>query len=185
MPKPDLSLLIQILNGEQVFDRDTDSRILQAANEVSARLFVEFLEKCDTSAPTWAKEFADQLMEIRSGDPSILVGFDDGRWQGLESGDGEPESNAAAKTSSEFYLRLEFTDADACYYQFHLFPAFDEPFIESAVRKRSDQFQFLKVTLAHPDDLQVFIQNLRGNPHLRYVHDSTEEEFNRAPSQVA
>ena len=183
MPTPDPSELIRLLSGEQVFGRDTDSKILQAANEVSARAMFEMFTRCDTSRTGWADEFADGLMEIATGDPSVLIGFDDGRWQGLES-DEEALPEAESATASDFYLRLEFTDEDASYYQFHLFPPLDEPFIQGAARKREGTCQHLMVTLARPDDLQVFIQHLRSNPHLKEVHDSTAEVFNAAPSHA-
>ena len=164
-----------------MFGRDTDSKIVQASNEVSARLMFEMFSRCDTNREGWAQEFADGLMEITTGDPSVLIGFDDGRWQGLES----PEDDTPASdtsTACDYYLRLEFTDADASYYQFHLFPTLDEPFIEGASRKREGEFQHLMVSLSHPDDLQVFIQHLRSNPHFKEVHDSSAEVFHAAPS---
>lgn len=181
MPKPDPSELIRLLSGEQVFGLNTDSKILQAANEVSARAMFEMFTRCDTTREGWADEFADGLMEIATGDPSVLIGFDDGRWQGLES-DGEDLAEADSMTESDVYLRLEFTNDDACFYQFHLFPQLDEPFIQGAARKCEGACQHLMVTLAHPDDLQVFIQHLRSNPHLKKVHHSSAEIFNAAPS---
>ncbi|MGB0582564.1 MAG: hypothetical protein ACPGVU_23005 [Limisphaerales bacterium] len=183
MTSPDPKLLCRVLGGAAVFDRDTDSKILQAANGMSARAMFELFKRCDTKQKGWELGFAAALMEMTTGDPSILIGFDDGRTQGLEADEADlPED--MSETSADYYLKIEFTDADACYYQFHLFPAFDEPFIEGAARKREDRFQHVLVTLAHPDDLQVFIQNLRRNPHLRRVHDSSLEEFNDAPSQA-
>ena len=166
-----------------MFGRDTDSKILQAANEVSARAMFEMFMRCDTSRNGWAEEFADGLMDLSMGDPSALIGFDDGRRQWLESDADELPENGSA-TATDFYLRLEFTDEDACYYQFHLFPPLDAPFIQGASRKREGACQHLIVTLAHPDDLQVFIQHLRSNPHLKGVHDSTEEVFIAAPSHA-
>ncbi len=180
---PDPTELIRLLSGEQVFGRDTDSKILQASNEVSARAMFEMFTRCNTSCEGWAEDFADGLMEIATGDPSILIGFDDGRWQGLES-DGEALPENESVTASDFYLQLEFTDEDASYYQFHLFPPLNEPFIQGAARKREGACQHLVVTLSHPNDLQVFIQRLRSNPHLKGVHDSTAEVFNAAPSHA-
>jgi hypothetical protein len=183
MPAPDPSDLIRIFSGNTVFGRDTDSRILQAANGMSGRLMFELFLRRDTSRDGWAREFADELFELSTGDPSILVGFDDGRWQGRESADGElPDGESV--TACDHYLRLEFTDEDASYYQFHLFPNLDESFLLGASRKREGAFQHLRVTLAHPDDFQVFIQRLRSNPHLKVVHDSSAEEFNAAPSHA-
>lgn len=166
-----------------MFGRDTDSKILQAANEISARAMFELFRRCDTGSSGWADDFANGLMEIATGDPSVLIGLDDGRWQGLESnGEDLPEADPA--TAADFYLRLEFTNEDASYYQFHLFPPLDEPFIQGAARKREGACQHLMITLAHPDDLQVFIQHLRSNPHLKEVHDSTAEVFHAAPSHA-
>ena len=182
MPSPDPTDLIRLLSGESVFDRDTDSKILQAANEVSGRAMFELFKRCDTSEPNWAQEFAGGLMEISTGDPGSLIGFDDGRWQGLES-DGEEFPDSPHDTSQEYYLKLEFADTEACFYQFHLFPAFEEPFIHEVSRKRAAEYQYLRIQVAHPEDLQVFIQNLRGNPHLVKVHDSDANEFQEAPSQ--
>ena len=180
MPAPDPTDLIRLLAGESVFDRDTDSKILQAANEVSGRALVELFMRFDVSVPNWASEFADGLMEISSGDPFALIGFDDGRSQGLESEDNEiPE---IPENPPEYYLRLEFTGTEACFYQFHLFPSFDEPFIHEVSRKRAGESQFVRISITHRSDLQVFIQNLRGNPHLVAVHDSTADEFRQAPS---
>lgn len=178
MSSPDPTELIRLLSGESVFDRDTDSKILQAANEVSGRAMFELFQRCDTSSPNWVQEFADGLMEISTGDPCALIGFDDGRWQGRES-DGEDLQD----TSQEYYLKLEFVDSDACFYQFHLFPAFEEPFLQEVSRKRAEEYQYIRIQIAHPEDLQVFIQNLRGNPHFVKVHDSTANEFQEAPSQ--
>ena len=182
MPSPDPRNLIRLLSGESVFDRDTDSKILQAANEVSGRAMFELFHRCDTSAPNWAQDFAGGLMEISTGDPGSLIGFDDGRRQGLES-DGEDSPDDTTNTSQEHYLKLEFADAEACFYQFHLFPTFEEPFFQEVSRKRAEEHQYLRIRIAHPEDLQVFIQNLRGNPHFVKVHDSTANEFNEAPSQ--
>ncbi len=181
MPTPDPSELIRLLLGEQVFGRDTDSKIRQAANEVSARAMIEMFRRCDTSREGWADEFANGLMEITTGDPSVLIGFNNGRSQGRESTTGEVQDETST-AACDYYLQLEFTDELASYYQFHLFPPLDEPFIQGAARKREGERQHLRVTLAHPDDLQVFIQHLRSNPHLKEVHDSNAEAFNAAPS---
>jgi hypothetical protein len=184
MTKPDPCLLIRLLAGERVFDRDTDRKILQAANEVSGRALFELFRRCDAGSPGWSREFAAGLMGLSTGDPAALIGFDDGRWQGLEeAGDERPEEDRRV-TSVDCYLRLEFTNAEACYYQFHLFPRLDEPFLCGVSRKRAGESQYLRVELARPEDLQMFIQNLRRNPHLRHVHDSSEEEFRAAPSHA-
>lgn len=182
MASPDPSALIRVLCGERVFGLDTDSKIIQAANEVSARAMFEMFVLYDTRREDWASVFAQDLMEITTGDPSILIGFDDGRSQRLESS-GEDILVEDRATACEFYLRLEFTNEDASYYQFPLFPALNEPFIRCASRKREGRFQHIRVELAHSDDLQVFIQHLRSNPHLKAVHDSDAGAFKAARSE--
>jgi hypothetical protein len=182
MTAPDPTDLIRLLSGESVFDLDTDSKILQAANEVSGRAMFELFKRCDTSVPNWEQDFAGGLLEISTGDPGSLIGFDDGRWQGLESG-GEYSPDDTTDKSQEYYLKLEFADAEACFYQFHLFPTFEEPFFQEVSRKRADEYQYLRIRIAHPKDLQVFIRNLRRNPHFVKVHDSAAHEFDEAPSQ--
>ncbi len=67
-----------------MFGRDTDSKILQASNEMSGRMMFEMFARCDTSREGWAQEYADGLLELATGDPSVLIGFDDRRWQGAE-----------------------------------------------------------------------------------------------------
>ena len=183
MKHPDPTQLIHVLCGKEVFGRDVDSKILQGANEVSGRAMFELFRTCNTNSTAWASEFADDLMELSTGDPSALISLDDGRWQGLEE-DWELPLAEDSPSATDYYLKLEFSDSDACYYQFPLFPSLDETFIAGGARKREDQFQHLMVTLAHPADLQVFIQNLRSNPHLKHVHDSSEEEFNQSPSHA-
>ncbi len=115
--------------------------------------------------------------------PGSLIGFDDGRWQGKEVED-ESELPPIPEAACTFYLKLEFRNEDAAYYQFPLFPAMDEPFLPGGARKREDQYQHLRVDLAHPDDLQLFIEGLRSNPHLIAVEESSETVFWAAPSHA-
>jgi hypothetical protein len=82
MPKPDASELIRLLCGEAVFGRDTDSKILQASNEMSGRMMFEMFVRCGTSREGWVQSYADGLLGLATGDPSVLVGTDDGLWQG-------------------------------------------------------------------------------------------------------
>ncbi|MEQ1839455.1 MAG: hypothetical protein ABL994_03510 [Verrucomicrobiales bacterium] len=199
MPSPDLTDLIRVLSGESVFDRDTDSKILQVSNHISARAMFELFKRCETSSPNWAQEFAEELMEIPREEHFGLISFEDGRWQDGESSgfrkgsptdyvicmtDEEAVLEDSPDTSAEHFLRLQFTNAEACFYQFHLFPSFDEPFIQSVSRKRADDSQYLCIRVEHPEQLQIFIENLRRNPHFVKVHNSTLEEFVHAPSHA-
>jgi hypothetical protein len=75
-----------------------------------------------------------------------------------------------------------FRNEDAAYYQFPLFPSMGDPFLAGGARKREGEFQHVRVDLTRPDDLQLFIEGLRSNPHLMAVEESTEEIFWAAPS---
>jgi len=178
---PDPASLLRIIAGETVFGMDIDSRIRQASNCMSARLMIELFNRCDGSKPGWQEDFAGSLSEFTQCDPCALIGFDDGRWQGLEAAD---ESGLPPVPEANFtcYLKLTFTNEDAAFYQFPLFPGMDEPFLAGGARKRESRFQHVRVDLAHPDDLQLFIEGLRSNPHLIAVEESTEGIFCAAPS---
>lgn len=148
---------------------------------MSARLMVELFFRCDDSKPGWEVEFAESLSEFGLGDPISLIGFDDGRWQGKEVADGD-DISLNPEANSSHYLKLTFRNEDAAFYQFSLFPSMSEPFLAGGARKREAEFQHVRVDLAHPDDLQLFIEGLRSNPHLIAVEESTEEIFRSAPS---
>ena len=179
---PDPTLLLRVISGETVFGLDVDSKIRQGSNETSAMALVQLFNRCDDSVPGWEKDFADSLMEHSTGDPSCLIGFDDGRWQGLEEGDDGDWTEPVAE--SVHYLKLGFTNADAAYYQFHLFPAIEAPFLAGCSRMREGEFQHLRIELTAPTHLQEYIRRLRSNPHLVSVEESTEEIFNAAPSHA-
>lgn len=178
---PDPSILLRIIAGEQVFGLDVDSRLRQASNCMSARLMIELFNRCDDSKPGWQVEFAESLSEFVMHDPCALIGFDDGRWQGKEEDD-DDGLPPVQEGNFSYYLRLTFRNEDAAYYQFPLFPAMNEPFLAGGARKRENQFQHVRVDLAHSDNLQLFIEGLRANPHLISVEESTEEIFSKAPS---
>lgn len=175
---PDPTLLLRVISGESVFGLDVDSKIRQASNETSAMALVHLFNRCDSSVPGWEADFADSLLELSTGDPSCLIGFDDGRWQGMEEDGTEPVAE------SVHYLKLGFTNADAAYYQFHLFPAIDASFLAGSARKREDEFQHLRIDLTAPTHLQEYIRRLRSNPHLVSVEESTEEIFDAVASHA-
>ncbi|MDB6076837.1 MAG: hypothetical protein JWO82_584 [Akkermansiaceae bacterium] len=179
MPNPDPSLLARVLSGERVFDLDTDTRILQASNEMSARLLFELFQRADLSSSEGAAKFAEGLQKYSGGDPVALIGFNDGRWQGREAG-ADAESSPPgepASSSPDYYLRLEFVSSEACFYQSPLFPSFKEPFVGEYSRRSQAQFQYVRLAVSRPEDLQRFIANLRENPFLLHIHESSEQEF--------
>ena len=155
------SKLIDSILGKSTFGFDLDTRIRQAANEMTALALFETFDQVDISKEGWEKGFIQELNEITTGDPSILIGFDDGRREGLESsGEGNEFLEEADEPENEFsqYLKLKFTDEDAAYYQFHLFPPLDEPFVIGACRKRAGDTQFLRIDLTDEQHLQTFFR---------------------------
>ena len=180
---PDTSSLIRIIAGESIFGIDVDSKIRRASNCMSARLMIELFSRCDDSIPDWQVEFVESLSNLTLGDPTALIGFDDGRWQGFETDD-EGESSHITESTTTHYLKLTFRNEDAAYYQFPLFPSMDQPFLCGGSRKRDGQFQHVRVDLSDSRDLQLFIEDLRSNPHLIAVEKSTEDIFMAAPSNA-
>lgn len=178
---PDPILLFRIISGEKVFGLEVDSKIRQAANSMTARLMLELFKRCDDSDPHWQTAFADSLDPYLCHDPAALVGFDDGKWNHLPCGDAGKESSHETAVS-EHYLILRFGNSDAAYYQYHLTPKFDEPFISGTGRKREGELVHLRIEFDRPDVLQLFIEGLRGNEHLVSIEESSAEVFAAAPS---
>ena len=150
---------------------------------MSARLMIELFIRCDTSLHDWQVSFAESLSEFSTGDSGVLCGFDDGRWQGKEVDD-EGGLPPIPQANVVYYLKLKFRNEDAAYYLFPTFPSMDQPFLAGGARKRENEFQHLRVDLSHPDDLQIFIEDLRSQPHLISIEESSEEAFSKAPSHA-
>ncbi|MGV3531742.1 MAG: hypothetical protein ACO1QR_05180 [Chthoniobacteraceae bacterium] len=180
---PDYAALLRVIEGETVFGLESDSRIRQAANQMSALALLSLFKTFETAESEWSSRLAEMLSEVPTTDPTYLIGFDIGQWEGL--GAEEPEEPSEYPDDpSVHYLKLRFRNEDAAYYQFHLFPVLDEPYVMGAARKREGACQHLRIDLARPELLQAFIENLRRNPHLLAVEESSEEEFLRAPSNA-
>lgn len=183
---PDPSLLLRAIAGETVFGLDVDSRIRYASNSMTARLLVDLFQRCDDTQADWVQRFTESLDECKVGGPDLLMGLDDGRAgheEALDENDGSLDDPGEAE-GFPCYLKLVFTNAEAAYYQFPLFPALNEPFVLGAARMRESEFQHLRVDLRRREDLQRFIEGLRVNPHLVAVEESSEEVFGKAPSHA-
>ncbi len=174
---PDPALLLRVLSGERVFGCDVDSLILQASNGMSARLMMALFRRCDSAQPGWEEAFARGAMAESRG-PDILMALDDGRSAGGDRG----EMDFSDPVGHEAYLRLEFSNEEACYYQFSSFPPLDAPFVVGHSRKRAGASQFLRIELSDRASLQTWLESTRGNPHLKAIHESTFDEFAAAPS---
>jgi hypothetical protein len=182
MSRPTPEKIVEIIRGERtVYGLDSDSRIRQAANQMSALALIGVLSRLDEEAPDFAGRIAEELSALCQGDPSALIGWDTGEWDHSKQPpdadlDDEPEQ------PSEHFLQLVFSSPEAAYFQFPLFPTLQQDFIRRAARKREGAIQHLCLELASSRYLQAFIESLRSNPHFERVEESTEEEFRKAPS---
>jgi hypothetical protein len=169
-----------IFDRRRVYDLNTDSLIRQASNQLTARALFEVLNRVDDTSPEFSSQFSGILSGYDMGDPSVLIGFDTGYFP--TGGKSPTESDPAPQPSqpSEHYLRLIFTNEDAAYYQFPLFPDLNADFIVSAARKRSGNTQYLRLELDHRSALHI--ESCRPNPHFLRVEECTATEFHSAPS---
>lgn len=186
MTRPTVEKLVRILCREGVvYDLDTDIRIRQCANGMTARALLEAMERLDDAAADHIvrEHLRDTLSMECVNDPTMLIAFDDGRWRNLPEGD---EVAGTAPESEPFvhYLRLVFSTPEAAYYQFPFVPGPDANYILGSSSKRENAIQHLRLEVASNDDLDLFIASLRGNPHFVRVEESTEEVFRSAPSHA-
>jgi hypothetical protein len=182
MARPSPERIVEIVQGRRtVYDLDTDSRIREAANGISALALMKCLERMDEDAPDFRKRIAEELSSLWRGGPSQLVSWDTGQWDSAKL-EGDAPVEEEPEQPSEHFLRLVFSSPEAAYFQFPLFPTLEEDFICGAARKREGAVQHLRLELRSPGYLQVFIESLRSNPHFERVEESTEEEFWKAPS---
>lgn len=177
MEPHDLTPLIRSILGEKVWGLDIDSKIRQAANEMSARVMLEMYSHTVLSGKGAVEDFANGAVELCTGDPGCLIGFDDKRWQDLPVGE-EPEAPEISETPCMFHLRLNFTDREAAFYQFEIFP--HSEFCMARKLSRTGACQVIRVELPDTDHLQLFVRELRHNPHLTSVDEITEVEFHCA-----
>lgn len=184
MPVPDPSLLARLLSGEAVFESEMDKRLLEAATSVTARGTFELWKRCDTDQEDWLNSFLEQLEMLAQVEPYLACSYDDENWPGIVLSDEYVRPTEVANTEPRFYYKLEFTNEDAAYYQFHYFPPFDQSFITGAAKKREGVYQHLMVELESADDRVFFEQSLRSNPHIAAIQHSDEESFNKAPSNA-
>ena len=180
MPSPSPEQVVDIvLNRRQVYNLDTDSRIREAVNCLTARALFELLARLDDHSPDFPSHLSTLLRELPVEGISGMIGFHTGD---LPSAVEHPEIPELHEKPSEHYLRLVFSDEQAAFYQFHLFPNLDVGYVCSASQKRAGAVQHLRIQLSRTEALQTFIESCRSNPHLLRVEQSTSEEFEGAPS---
>ena len=170
-----------ILSRRMVYGLDTDSTIRQAANVMSARALFEFLAGLDDESTDFGSQVSRLLSEFPSHEALYYIRFHTGD---IPTTDVQAHAAPEADTPTEYYLRLVFSDEQAAYYQFPLFPNLEAEYVLGASRKRAGAVQHLRLELSRPEALQAFIESCRTNPHFLRIEESTPGEFERAASNA-
>lgn len=175
--------IIRVLaTDEQVFGLEIDSLLRQGGNSMTAGALFRALNLLDFESKDFPQRLSELMRELCQGDPSVLIGFDDGRWVDLPEG-GLPDGIAPENTSSH-YLRLVYTSDEASFYLFHSARSMLEgSYVVGGARKREGAVHHVRVDLSHPSQLQHIITRARECPHLIRVEESSEEVFWSAASQ--
>ena len=76
------------------------------------------------------------------------------------------------------FLRVQFRDVDAAYYQFHLFPDYDfRSDGVSLARLRNGDSQYIQLNDADADEREQFERYLLRNLHVISVTEITMDEY--------
>jgi hypothetical protein len=178
----DTANVIRVLTTDDiVFGIAIDSLLRQGGNEMTAGALFRGLQRLDFTSPDFPNQLEQFISEFSQGDPSVLIGFDDGRWQDLPEGDSEePESESSPTV---YHLRLVHSSDEASFYLFHAGSrVLDASGVTGGARKREGAIHHVRVELSHPRYLQQVLSRARECPHLLRVEESTEADFWAAPS---
>jgi len=134
----------------------------------------------DDKSPDFDSHVSDALSDLSGPEMIGVIGFATSQTQFKDPS----ELSREPEDPTEYYLKLVFTDEQAAYYQFDLFPDLNANYILGASRKRAGAVQHIHITLSGPTFLQSFIESCRSNPHFVRVEESTAVEFERAPSNA-
>lgn len=164
-----------------VFGVAIDSLLRQGGNGMTAGALLRGLQKLDFTSPEFPDQLEQFIGEFTEGDPSVLIGFDDGRWQDLPEGNSEePESE---RSPIVFHFRFVHSSDEASFYLFHAGSrVLDGSGVTGGARKREGAIHHVRVELSHPRHLQQVLNRARECPHMIRVEESTEADFWVAPS---
>jgi hypothetical protein len=164
-----------ILGKREVYGLDVDSRIREAANQLTARAFFEVLARVDISAPDIGSVLSDAFPDCRS-ELAGVIGFATGQTRFADPTNFETAEGKA----KQYCLKLIFSDEQAAFYQEPLFPDLDVDYVLGATSKRKGAVQHLRIPVSSAEALQTFMESCHANRFLVRVESSTEEEFERA-----
>jgi hypothetical protein len=185
MTDEDAIKLSQVLTtDERVYGLEIDSLLRQCGNQMTAMALFRALDRIDFASPDFAEQLWQLILESSQGDPSVLIGFDDGRWQHLPESIDEPtDENRPGDCSCHCWLRVRYITEEASFYLFHSAGRLLEAGgVVSSGRKRAGAFHYLCLELADRRFLQPILMRLRECPHVIRAEESSEADFLSAPS---
>lgn len=167
-----------LIRDEHVFGTEIDSLLRQGGNCMTAAALLRGLKRLNFASVDFPVQLSQFVREFSQGDPSVLIGYDDGSWDDLSGDEPDIESNP-----SVYYLRLVHSSEEASFYLFHSGSrVLEGSGVTGGARKREGAIHHVQVELSHPHYLQQVLNRARECPHLIRVEESTEKEFWAAPS---
>ena len=82
------------------------------------------------------------------------------------------------------YLQVRFSNEDAAYYQFHVFPVVESGSSICLSRLRNGDSQFMQVFFESEGEFAEFERELHRNPHVVGVAEISEDEFRSKRSEA-
>lgn len=184
MTNDELAKVIRVLTTEDhVYGLVVDSLLRQAGNEMTAAALLLAMQGFDFTAADFQEQLAQFVSEHAQGDPSILIGLDDGRWDELPEEDADnamdPMDGVDGDASrAVHFFRLVYTSVDASYFLFHAGGRLlDGKGILGGARKREGAVHHLRIEVTHPRYLQLVLNRARECPHMIRIEESTEADF--------
>jgi hypothetical protein len=181
MPAPDPEKLASLLLGtDPVYGLETDYLIRKAGNGMSATAFFQTLRRLDEASETFQADLQALCEPLAHGDPSVLISFDDGRWDHLPPAPEGEDDEEWPEDGPRYFLRLLFESSEAAFYLNYYVPDLSVPYILGASRKLQGAEQILSITLADAKYLHVFLDQLKACQFLEGIEELTAEEFQAA-----
>lgn len=187
MTNEELAKVIRVLTTDDtVFGLVVDSLLRQIGNEMTAAAMLQALREFDVTAADFPEQLSQFVSEFSQGDPSILIGLDDGRWEELSEVDNDNGAEDVADglaNRTVVCFRLVHASEDASFFLFHAGSRLlDFRGVIGGARKREGAIHHVRVEVAHPRYVQVVLSRARECPHVLRIEESNEADFWSAPS---